>query len=220
MKIRSVSIATALVLLGAVVLPTSAQSFAQPTTRGGPAQATASAPTVCPAVTPNITSNNVTDYQLASNVVGAGRWSYEAIDGDSVGLLHKGGTGAFAADEWAAALDKPEHAWFVKADGEIGTDYRQIAETYTVPDAADGKNVHITGTFTSPGGRFRVLVSHDGDSNAIGSPSAVTELYTYTGTATTFDLNLTAATGDDLLFVADGVSTWWVPGQLKATVTT
>lgn len=207
-------------LLGAVALPTSAQAFAQPTTRGGPAQATASAPTVCPAVTPNITTNNVTDYQLASNVVGAGRWSYEAIDGDSVGLLHKGGTGAFAADEWAAALDKPEHAWFVKADGEIGTDYRQIAETYTVPDAADGKNVHITGSFTSPGGRFRVLLSHDGDANAIGTPSAFTELYTYSGTATTFDLNLTAAKGDDLLFVADGVSTWWVPGQLKATVTT
>ncbi|WP_219732602.1 chitobiase/beta-hexosaminidase C-terminal domain-containing protein [Leifsonia shinshuensis] len=160
------------------------------------------------------------DYHLDTNVVGAGRWSYESIDGTSVGMLNKGGAGAFAADEWAADTGKPEHAWFVKADGSIGTDWRQIAETYTVPDAADGKNVHITGSFTSPGGRFRVLVSHDGDPNTIGNPGAFAQLLTYTGTATNFDLNFTAAKGDDILFVDDGVSTWWVPGKLKATVTT
>lgn len=223
MKTRSVSIATALVLLSAVALPTSAQALAQPSTRTGAASAlsaTATAPAVCPAITPNITSNNVTDYHLDTNVVGAGRWSYEAIDGETVGLLQKGGTGAFAADEWAAALDKAEHAWFVKADGSIGTDWRQIAETYTVPDEADGKNVHIAGSFTSPGGRFTVLLSHDGEASAIGSPSTFTQLYTYTGTSTTFDLNVTAAAGDDILFVDDGVSTWWVPGKLGATVTT
>jgi hypothetical protein len=209
-------------MLSAVALPTSAQAFSHPGERNGPATRAASArpPADCPAVTPNIVTDNVTGYQLDSNVVGAGRWSYEAIDGDTVGLLNKGGTGAFAADEWAADTTKPEHAWFVKADGSIGTDYRQISETYTVPDEADGKNVHITGTFASPGGRFRVLLSHDGDASTIGAPSAFTELYTYTGTSTSFDLNVTAAKGDDILFVDDGVATWWVAGKLKASVTT
>jgi len=218
-KIRSLSVATALVMLGVVAIPTSAQAIAHPTSRGGSSSA-GSVPASCPAATPNPTSDNVTDYQLDSNVVGAGRWSYESIDGDAVSLLSKGGSGAFAADEWAADTSKPEHAWFVKADGSIGTDWRPIAETYTVPEVADGKNVHISGSFTSPGGRFRVLLSHDGQSDTIGSPSAFTELYTYTGTSTTFDLNVTAATGDDILFVDDGVATWWVAGQLKATVTT
>lgn len=220
MKIRSLSIATALVMLGVVAIPTSAQAIAQHSNRGGGASSTSAAPAGCPAATPNPTTDNVTGYQLDSNVVGAGRWSYESIDGETVNLLQKGGSGAFAADEWAADTTKPEHAWFVKADGSIGTDWRPIAETYTVPDVADGKNVHITGSFTSPGGRFRVLLSHDGQSDAIGSPSAFTELFTYTGTSTTFDLNVTAAAGDDLLFTDDGVSTWWVPGTLKATVTT
>jgi len=219
-KIRSLSIATALVMLGAVAIPTSAQAFAQHGSRGGSTSAAAKPPADCPAATPNPTTDNVTDYRLDSNVVGAGRWSYESIDGDTVGLLQKGGTGAFAADEWAADTNKPEHAWFVKADGSIGTDYRSIAETYTVPAVADGKNVHIAGSFTSPGGRFRVLLSHDGDPDAIGSPSAFTQLFTYTGTSTTFDLNVTAAAGDDILFVDDSVSTWWVPGMLKASVTT
>ncbi|RDV45202.1 hypothetical protein DOE76_08015 [Leifsonia sp. ku-ls] len=220
MKIRSLSIATALVMLGVVAIPTSAQAFAQTASRGGGGSSTATTPAGCPAATPNPTSDNVTDYQLDSNVVGPGRWSYESIDGDTANLLHKGGSGAFAADEWAADTSKPEHAWFVKADGSIGTDWRAISETYTVPDAADGKNVHVTGSFTSPGGRFRVLLSHDGKGDAIGSAGAFRELFTYTGTSTTFDLNLTAAAGDDLLFVDDGVSTWWVPGKLKATVTT
>jgi hypothetical protein len=220
-KIRSLSIATALVMFSAVALPTSAQAFSHPAERGGTASRAMAAPRAdCPAVTPNIVTDNVTGYQLDTNLVDAGRWSYEAIDGDTVGLLKKGGTGAFAADEWAADTSKPEHAWFVKADGSIGTDYRQISETYTVPDQADGKNVHITGTFTSPGGRFRVLLSHDGDASTIGSPSAFTQLYTSTGTSTSFDLNVTAAKGDDILFVDDGVATWWVAGKLKASVAT
>ncbi|MGN6126668.1 MAG: chitobiase/beta-hexosaminidase C-terminal domain-containing protein [Humibacter sp.] len=223
MKVRPLSIATALAMIGALAIPTSAQSFARHENPSGTVKSAAVAgthPAVCPVATPNPTTDNVTDYQLDSNVVGAGRWSYESIDGDTVGMLHKGGTGAFAADEWAADTAKPEHAWFVKADGSIGTDYRAISETYTVPDVADGKNVHITGSFTSPGGRFRVLLSHDGDPNTIGSPSAFTQLFTYTGVSTTFDLNVTAAKGDDILFVDDGVTTWWVPGKLKASVTT
>jgi len=206
-------------MLGAIALPTSAQAIAQ---AGGPHAAGTSPkpPAVCPAATPNPTTDNVTDYRLDSNVVEAGRWSYESIDGETIGMLNKGGTGVFAADEWAAATGKAEHAWFVKADGSIGTDYRAIAETYTVPDAADGKEVHIAGSFTSPGGRFRVLVSHDGDPSAIGSPSSFTELFTYTGVSTSFDLTVAAERGDDILFVDDSVSTWWVPGKLKASVTT
>lgn len=220
MKIRSLSVVTALVLLGAVAIPTSAQALALPKAAAARAASASMTLADCPAAVPNPISDNVADYRLDTNVVAAGRWSYESIGGTTVGMLQKGGSGAFAADEWAAALDKPEHTWFVKADGSIGTDYRQIAETYTVPDVADGRNVHIAGSFTSPGGRFRVLVSHDGDPNTIGNPGAFAQLFTYTGTATSFDLNLTAAKGDDILFVADGVSTWWVPGKLKATVTT
>lgn len=220
MKIRSLSVATALVLLSAVAIPTSAQAIAHQRNEGTGPRATSTAPAACPAVVPNPTTDNVSDYRLDTNVVAAGRWSYESIDNGTAHLLNKGGSGVFAADEWAADTTKPEHAWFVKSDGSIGTDWRAISETYTVPAVADGKNVHIAGSFTSPGGRFRVLVSHDGDPNTIGSAAALAQLFTYTGTATSFDLDFTAATGDDILFVDDGVSSWWVPGKLKASVTT
>ncbi|GAA3121948.1 hypothetical protein JOF29_006690 [Kribbella aluminosa] len=175
-------------------------------------------PVDCTPAPANPTTDNVADYRLDTNVVAPGRWSYQFIDGNATGLLGKGGSGAFAADEWAADVQKPEHAWFVKADGSIGTDYRSISETYTVADQADGKTVHVRGSFSSPGGRFRVLLAHDGDSAKVTGP--FTELYTYSGTAAAFDLNLVAAKGDDILFVSDQVSTWWVPGKLKASITT
>ncbi|HZX05593.1 chitobiase/beta-hexosaminidase C-terminal domain-containing protein [Kribbella sp.] len=182
------------------------------------APAEAAPPTGCTPAAANPTTDNVADYRLDTNVVAPGRWSYQSIDGNATSLLNKGGSGAFAADEWAADVKKPEHAWFVKADGSIGTDYRSISETYTVADQADGKTVHIRGSFSSPGGRFRVLLAHDGNPAAVTGP--FTELYTYSGTAASFDLNLVAAKGDDILFVSDQVSTWWVPGKLKATITT
>ncbi|GAA1591573.1 hypothetical protein GCM10009804_54740 [Kribbella hippodromi] len=214
MKLRPLSAGLSLVLLGTAAAPTAVQAFSPPKT----GQAAAAAPTGCTPAPANPTTDNVTDYRLDTNVVAPGRWSYQAISGDATGLLGKGGSGAFAADEWAADVKKPEHAWFVKADGSIGTDYRAISETYTVADAADGKNVHIRGSFSSPGGRFRVLLAHDGDSAVTKGP--FTELYTYTGTAASFDLNLVASKGDDLLFVSDQVTTWWVPGKLKASITT
>jgi len=221
MKRRSIYLMTSMIALGALVAPMSAQAVSHSRTEANssvPAASAKAPPADCPPSTPNPTTDNVTDYQLDSNQVEAGRWSYEAINSDdSVSLLSKGGTGAFAADEWALDLKKPEHAWYVKADGSIGTDWRPIAETYTVPDAADGKPVHITGTFTSPGGRFRVLLAHDGDSSTISGPYQ--ELFTYTGASTTFDKTFTAAKGDDILFVSDSVQTWWVAGRLKATVT-
>ena len=220
MKRRSLYLITSMIAMGTLVVPLSAQAVAHPNAAGARAAApsTSAPPGDCPASTPNPTSDNVTDYQLDTNTVAPGRWSYEAINSDdTVSMLQKGGTGAFAADEWALDLNKPEHAWYVKADGSIGTDWRPIAETYTVPDAADGKSVHVTGSFTSPGGRFRVLLAHDGDSSAISGPYQ--ELFSYTGTSTTFDKTFTAAKGDDILFVSDSVQTWWVAGQLKATVT-
>ncbi|MGN6762778.1 MAG: hypothetical protein ACTHJI_15780, partial [Leifsonia sp.] len=87
---------------------------------------------------PNPTSDNVADYRLDTNVVAAGRWSYESIDGSTVGMLKKGGSGVFASDEWAADTRKPEHAWFVPADGSIGPAGRPRAVTYPVAAAADG----------------------------------------------------------------------------------
>ncbi|NUR98130.1 MAG: chitobiase/beta-hexosaminidase C-terminal domain-containing protein, partial [Kribbellaceae bacterium] len=183
-----------------------------------PVAAGGTMPTDCTPAPANPTTGNVSDYRLDTNVTAPGRWSYQSISGDTTSLLNKGGSGAFAADEWAADVKKPEHAWFVKADGSIGTDYRAIAETYTVADQADGKTVHVRGSFSSPGGRFRVLLAHDGDATRTAGP--FTELYTYSGTAASFDLNLVASKGDDILFVSDQVSTWWVPGKLKASITT
>lgn len=226
MKRRSLYLMTSMIALGTLVVPLSAQAVAHPTAHpvtvksnsvSLPAAATAP-PDECPTATPNPTTDNVADYQLDSNVIGPGRWSYEAINSDGVSMLNKGGSGVFAADEWAVDVKKPEHAWYVKADGSIGTDYRAIAETYTLPDSADGKPVHVTGTFTSPGGRFRVLRAHDGDPTAI--TGTYDELSTYTGDSTSFDLSFTAAKGDDIMFVSDQVTTWWVPGKLKATITT
>ncbi|BDZ49404.1 hypothetical protein GCM10025867_16450 [Frondihabitans sucicola] len=226
MKVRSLSLAISAVLVTAVALPASAHAVGvgashSPSTAPSASRATtalAAAPTACGAGTANPTSNNVTDYHLDTNVVAPGRWSYQSLDSDTPGLLAKGGTGAFAADEWAADLNKPEHAWYVKADGSIGTDYRPIADVYTVPDTADGKTEHVSGTFTSPGGRFRVLLAHDGDGTATTGPFS--ELYSYTGTSASFDLDVKVAKGDDVIFVSDQVSTWWVAGKLNATVTT
>lgn len=228
MRVRSLSLVVSAALIAAVALPASSQALAatphQSNSPGSSPSASANAVTAaattqtCGVGTANPTSNNVTDYQLDSNVVAPGRWSYQAVDSDTPSLLQKGGSGAFAADEWAADVTKPDHAWFVKADGSIGTDYRPIADVYTVPDSADGKTVHLAGSFTSPGGRFRILVAHDGDATKTAGP--FTQLFTYTGDSTTFDLDVTAATGDDILFVDDSVTTWWVPGKLNATVTT
>lgn len=220
MKRRSLYLLASTAALGALLIPLPAQAIAQHATgaKAGPASAaTTATPPSCPASAPNPTSDNVKDYQLDSNTVGPGRWSYEALSDTGVSMLNKGGTGVFAADEWALDLAKPEHAWYVKADGSIGTDWRPISETYTVPDAADGKPVHVTGSFTSPGGRFRVLLAHDGNSSSISGPYQ--ELFSYTGTSTTFDKTFTAAKGDDILFVSDSVQTWWVAGKLQATVT-
>ncbi|SDH06921.1 Chitobiase/beta-hexosaminidase C-terminal domain-containing protein [Leifsonia sp. 98AMF] len=203
---------------GALLIASSAQAFAHTNPPTLPtARSAAATPSECPATTPNPTTDNVKDYQLASNTIGPGRWSYEALSDTGATLLQKGGSGAFAADEWALDLTKPEHAWYVKADGSIGTDWRPIAQTYTVPDEADGKPVHLTGSFTSLGGRFRILLAHDGDSAAIAG--SLQELFTYTGTSTNFDKTFTAAKGDDILFVSDSVQTWWVPGKLQADIT-
>lgn len=216
MKIRPLSAGLALVVLCAIATPPAVQAFSP---AGTPDSAEATPPPVsCTPAPANPTTDNVGDYRLDTNLVAPGRWSYQSIDGNATSLLNKGGSGAFAADEWAADVKKPEHAWFVKADGSIGTDYRAISETYTVADQAAGKTVHVRGSFSSPGGRFRVLLAHDGDSTTVAGP--FTELYTYTGTAATFDLNLAASKGDDILFVSDQVSTWWVPGKLKASITT
>jgi hypothetical protein len=166
-KIRPLSAGLTLVILCAVATATSVQAFSQPSS--GPANL-AAPPVDCKPAAANPTTDNVADYRLDTNVVGPGRWSYQSISGDATGQLGKGGSGAFAADEWAADVTKPEHAWFVKADGSIGTDYRAIAETYTVADQADGKNLHLSGTFESPGGRFRVLLAHDGDSAVTKGP--------------------------------------------------
>jgi hypothetical protein len=215
-KIRPLSLALSLVLLGGVAVPASAQALA-PTPSAARTGASAT-PAGCGPGTQNPTTNNVTDYRLDTNVVAPGRWSYQSLDSDAPGLLAKGGSGAFASDEWAAALSKPEHAWYVKADGSIGTDYRPIAEVYSVAADADGKTDHLSGTFTSPGGRFRVLLARDGDPAKTAGP--FTELYTYTGVAASFDLNVKVAKGDDIIFVSDQVSTWWVAGKLNANVTT
>jgi hypothetical protein len=173
----------------------------------------------CGPGTQNPSTGNVTDYRLDTNVVGPGRWSYlNLYTPDTPSMLVKGGSGAFAADEWASDLTKPEHAWYVKADGSIGTDDRPIAEAYSVSDAQVGRTVHLKGAFSSPGGRFRVLESNDGDSSKVLGP--YTTLYDYTGVAASFDLSVTAASGQDLLFVSDKVSTWWVAGKLSATITT
>ncbi|GAA1606980.1 hypothetical protein GCM10009742_65780 [Kribbella karoonensis] len=214
MKIRPLSAGLALVVLCAIATPPTVQAFSL----SPAAPAEAAPPVGCTPAPANPTTDNVADYRLDTNVVAPGRWSYQSVSGDTTSLLNKGGSGAFAADEWAADLKKPEHAWFVKADGSIGTDYRSISETYTVADQADGKTVHVRGSFSSPGGRFRVLLAHDGDSAKVAGP--FTELYTYSGKAASFDLNLVAAKGDDILFVSDQVSTWWVPGKLKASITT
>jgi hypothetical protein len=215
-KIRPLSAGLTAVMLCAVAAPTSVQAFSQTSPTSDPAPVPV--PVSCTPAPANPTTDNVADYRLDTNVVAPGRWSYQAIADDATSLLGKGGSGVFAADEWAADVKKPEHAWFVKADGSIGTDYRAIAETYTVADQADGKNVQVRGTFESPGGRFRVLLAHDGDATRTVGP--FTELYTYTGKAASFDLDVVASKGDDLLFVSDQVTTWWVPGKLKAAITT
>jgi hypothetical protein len=210
--------AAGLALLVGVVASGSAwaEPAQHPAASAAPAATTSAAD--CGAGVTNPTTDNVTDYRTDTNVVAAGRWSYQSVDSDTPALLNKGGSGVFSADEWAADTAKPEHAWYVGAGGSIGTDYRPIAEVYTVPDAADGKSVHVTGSFTSPGGRFRVLLAHDGDPTKTVGP--FTELYTYTGTTASFDLTRKVAKGDDLLFVSDKVSTWWVAGKLRASVTT
>jgi len=183
------------------------------------ASAALSTPGACGTGTQNPSTDNVTDYRLDTNVVAPGRWSYLGLTTpDTPSLLVKGGAGAFAADEWASDLSKPEHAWYVKADGSIGTDDRPIAEAYSVSDAQNGKTLHLKGTFTSPGGRFRVLESTDGDPSKVVGP--YTSLYDYTGVAASFDLTVKVTSGQDLLFVSDQVSTWWVAGKLSATITT
>ena len=162
------------------------------------ASAALSTPGACGTGTQNPSTDNVTDYRLDTNVVAPGRWSYLGLTTpDTPSLLVKGGAGAFAADEWASDLSKPEHAWYVKADGSIGTDDRPIAEAYSVSDAQNGKTLHLKGTFTSPGGRFRVLESTDGDPSKVVGP--YTSLYDYTGVAASFDLTVKVTSGQDLL---------------------
>lgn len=210
MKARWLPITVTVALLAG--FPLSASATANTT-------AATAVPAACGIGTQNPTTNNVTDYRLDTNVVAPGRWSYQNLNTpDTPSLLIKGGTGAFATDEWAADLAKPEHAWYVKADGSIGTDYKPIAEAYSVSAVQAGKTLHINGTFSSPGGRFRILQATDGDSSTIAGP--YTSLFDYSGVSASFDLNVKVASGDDLLFVSDQVSTWWVAGKLNATITT
>ena len=188
---------------------------------GLPAASTAAiaATATCTPGTANPTTNNVTDYNLETNVVAPGRWSYQNLQsGDAPTLLVKGGSGAFAADEWAADLAKPEHAWYVKADGEIGTDDRPMAFVYSVDSNQVGKTLELKGSFASAGGRFRILQTKDGQTNVTAGP--YTSLFDYEGVSTSFDVNVTVAAGDDLLFVSDQQTMWWVSGKLDATITT
>lgn len=173
----------------------------------------------CDAGSGNPSTNNVTDYRLDSDTVAPDRWSYQNLtDENTPQPLVKGGSGVFAADEWVVDPAKAEHAWYVKSDGSIGTDWRPVAFAYTVGADQAGRTLRVHGTYTSGQGRLRILQSHDGSTTSISGP--YTTLFSYTGTSTAFDLTVDAAAGDDLLFVSDQQSYWWVAGKLDATVVT
>ena len=219
MTVRWIPLAVVGALAAALLIPGAAAIATNAAGSTGTTAADVTPPATCSPGVVNPTTNNVTDYHLDTNIVAPDRWSYQNLQsGDSPTLLVKGGSGAFAADEWAADLAKPEHAWYVKADGSIGTDDRPMAFVYSVGADQVGKTLELKGTFSSAGGRFRILQTKDGATDKTAGP--YTSLFTYTGVSASFDIKVPVDAGDDLIFVSDQQTAWWVAGKLDATITT
>jgi hypothetical protein len=168
----------------------------------------------------NPSTNNVTDYNLNANVVQASGWSYLNVPATGAPALLKKGTGTkFATDEWALDVNNSNHVWFVKADGEVGTDGKPIAFNYTVGDDQAGKTLRLQGTFTANGsGHFRILQTADTDAGTVSGP--YTTLFEYTGATTSFKVETAVQKGNDILFVTDNPTYWWEPSKVNATVVT
>ncbi|MFD2331634.1 RICIN domain-containing protein [Cohnella sp. GCM10020058] len=167
-----------------------------------------------------VSTNNVTDYNSATNAIKPGSWSYLQVPGSGTpGLLNKGNGTKFATDEWAQDINNANHVWFVKANGQIGTDYNQIAYNYTASNDQVGEMLRVHGTYQAVGsGRFQILLSKDANPNAVNGPYDT--LLDYTGASTDFDFNVTLTAGQDILFVSSNHQYWWEPATLNATVDT
>ncbi|MFD2331633.1 S-layer homology domain-containing protein [Cohnella sp. GCM10020058] len=170
----------------------------------------------------NPSTNNVTDFNSGPNVVKPGKWSYlqmPTTETGSPGLLSKGNGDKFASDEWAADINNSNHVWFVKSNGQIGTDWKPIAFNYTVSDDQLGKPLRLQGKYSAnPSGHFRILLSKDTNPNAVSGPYET--LFEYTGNNTTFRLETVVASGNDIVFVSDNHQYWWEPSKLDATIVT
>lgn len=168
----------------------------------------------------NPTTNNVADYNLKTNALKAGGWSYLYLpETGSPSLLQKGDGAKFAADEWALDLNNSNHVWFVKANGQVGTDDKPIAYNYTAGDDQDGKTLRLQGSFLANGsGHFRILLSKDTDPSAVKGPYET--LFEYTGAKKDYKLRTAVQKGNDLLFVTDHPTYWWEPSKIDATVVT
>lgn len=168
----------------------------------------------------NPTTNNISDYNLAANSVKAGNWSYLQVPATGSPVpLNKGNGDKFAADEWAQDINNSNHVRFVKANGQIGTDWQPIAFNYTVSDDQIGKTLRLQGNYSAnPSGHFRILLSKDSDPAAATGPYDT--LYEYTGSNTAFKLETAVGKGNDILFVSDNHSLWWEPSKVDATIVT
>jgi hypothetical protein len=168
-------------------------------------------------------TNNITDFDLDVNEIAAGRWSYLSLKGDLTveGLLNKGTGTHFATDEWAKDVNYDNHAWYVKADGTIGTDDGRImAFAYTVHPNQSGADLRLNGTFTRDlGSRLRIYVADDTDSGAVG---ASYELIYDEASDASAQLDIVVPNvqaGNDIVFAVNKtVGEWWVGQNLNVTI--
>lgn len=171
-------------------------------------------------------TNNQTDYRTDTNIIEGGRWSYlnlTDIANPVPSLLIQGNGGSmYSSEEWCASLSKPENTWKVGPGGSITTDGRPIAYNYTIGDELDGKKIRIQGTFKAPDashGGFKILKTADTTTDAAIEVASSDVLFSNAENGDcSFDIKLSVAKGNDILFIGYGNALYWVSGTLDATI--
>ena len=180
----------------------------------------------------NISSNNIRNFSASKNATAPGEWSYlEAsalLENDSIArpaYLTKGNGNQFSTDEYAADINNGNHVWYVKSDGSMASDTKDIAWNYTVDsDFANAKDgLNIKGTLTTSVNTVRLIILKTSDRLANELRGRVETLYDVTSDRHSFDFAVPSerwAAGNDIIFLAkklDG-NEWWVPMYSDFTV--
>ena len=166
-------------------------------------------------------TNNIADFDGVTNEVSGGRWSYLQGDIDSgFGIMTQQFTahGYTGDDNWTADQNNGNNVWVLDDTGGVRTDSRDMIWNYTV-DSGEASEVNIAGTIAGGGdSRLRIYQTADPDMQIVDA-SNMTLLYDATAGSHTFDLNTIAAGGDDIMFVMDNQTYWWLTQTLDATIT-